>query len=88
MNLHSLLTNLANQGVKLSANGNLLDIDAPKGVITPELRDSLAKYKTDLLALLHQNSLNTNSSSLPIIVSAPELRTNLFPSLICNMPSG
>ncbi|WP_373526928.1 amino acid adenylation domain-containing protein [Nostoc sp.] len=77
MDLHSLLTNLANQGVKISANGDLLDIDTPKGVITPELRNSLAKHKAELLALLHQNG--TSSSSLPKIVPAPELRYEPFP---------
>ncbi|MCC5608951.1 amino acid adenylation domain-containing protein [Nostoc sp. CHAB 5834] len=77
MDLHSLLTNLANQGVKISANGDLLDIDAPKGVITPELRNSLAKHKAELLALLHQNG--TSSNYLPKIVPAPELRYEPFP---------
>ncbi|MCC5635072.1 amino acid adenylation domain-containing protein [Nostoc sp. CHAB 5844] len=77
MNLHSLLTDLSHRGVKLSANGNLLDIDAPKGVITPELRDSLAKYKAELLALLQRNS--TSTTSLPTIVPAPELRYEPFP---------
>jgi pyochelin synthetase len=77
MNLHSLLTNLSHRGVKLSANGNSLDIDAPKGVITPELRDSLAKYKTELLTLLQQNG--TSTTSLPKIEPAPELRYEPFP---------
>jgi pyochelin synthetase len=77
MNLHSLLTDLSHRGVKLSANGNSLDIDAPKGVITPELRDSLAKYKTELLTLLQQNG--TSTTSLPKIEPAPESRYEPFP---------
>ncbi|MBE8987830.1 non-ribosomal peptide synthetase [Nostoc sp. LEGE 12450] len=77
MNLHSLLTDLSHQGIKLSANGNLLDIDAPKGVITPEIRNSLAKYKAELLALLQDNG--TSLTSLPTITPAPELRYEPFP---------
>ncbi|AUS99569.1 hypothetical protein CLI64_03735 [Nostoc sp. CENA543] len=77
MNLHTLLTDLSHRGVKLSANGNSLDIDAPKGVITPELRDSLAKHKAELLKLLQQNG--TSTTSLPKIVPAPELRYEPFP---------
>ncbi|NEQ88616.1 MAG: hypothetical protein F6K26_54515, partial [Moorea sp. SIO2I5] len=49
MELHSLLNNLANKGVKLSANEGSLDIDAPKGVITPELRESLVEHKAEIL---------------------------------------
>lgn len=77
MNLHSLLTELSHRGVKLSAHGNSLNIDAPKGVITPEIRDLLAKYKAELLALLQQNGAST--TSLPTIVPAPELRYEPFP---------
>ncbi len=77
MDLHSLITNLSAQGVKLSANGDLLDIDAPKGVITLELRSSLAEHKTELLTLLGNNSKNANS--IPTIVPAPELRYQPFP---------
>jgi pyochelin synthetase len=76
MNLNSLLNNLANKNIKLSTNGNSLLIDAPKGAITPELRDLLAEYKADLLLLLRQNSSNT---ALPEIVPVPELRYEPFP---------
>ncbi|GAX42271.1 barbamide biosynthesis protein BarG [Tolypothrix sp. NIES-4075] len=76
MNLNSLLNNLANKSVKLSTNGDSLLIDAPKGAITPELRDLLAEYKADLLLLLRQNSSNT---ALPEIVPVPELRYEPFP---------
>lgn len=79
MDLHSLLTTLSNQGVKLSTNGTSLEIDAPKGTITPELRNSLAEHKTEILTLLQQNSVNVNSTTLPSIVSEPELRYEPFP---------
>ncbi|AFY33176.1 condensation domain-containing protein [Calothrix sp. PCC 7507] len=80
MKIHSLLINLANQGVKLSVDEGSLFIDAPKGVLTPELRESLAKYKTDLLSLLRQNSnINYQETALPTIVPAPEQRYQPFP---------
>lgn len=79
MDLHSLLTTLSNKGVKLSANGNSLEIDAPKGVITPELRNSLAEHKAEILDLLHQNSMSATCTALPTIGPAPELRYEPFP---------
>ncbi|MCX7595078.1 MAG: amino acid adenylation domain-containing protein [Fischerella sp.] len=79
MDLHSLLTSLCERGVKLSANGDLLDVDAPKGVMTPELRNSLAEHKAELLALLGQNNTNASLTSLPTIVPAPESRHQPFP---------
>ncbi|MBE9170034.1 hypothetical protein IQ238_21775 [Pleurocapsales cyanobacterium LEGE 06147] len=75
MNLHSLLTNLANQGVKLSTQGNSLEVDAPQGVITEELHNSLLLYKAEILKLLQ----NTKSTSLPAVVPAPESRYEPFP---------
>jgi len=78
MDLHSLLTNLSDKGVKLSADGDSLLIDAPKGAIAPELRDSLIAHKTELLSLLRQNDLATDVS-LPSIQPAPNQRYEPFP---------
>ncbi len=79
MDLHSLLTHLSNKGVKLSANGDSLLVDAPKGVMTAELRNSLAEHKAEILLLLHQYSMSASSTALPAIVPAPELRYEPFP---------
>lgn len=79
MNLHLLLNTLSNQGVKLSSNGSSLEIDAPKGAITPELRNSLIEHKAELILLLRQNSMSASSTSLPIIKPAPDLRYEPFP---------
>lgn len=79
MNLHLLLNNLANKGVKLSANKDALVIDAPKGIITPELRNLLSEHKADLLRLLRQNSMDANDTALPVVVPKPELRYQPFP---------
>ncbi|MDV2992195.1 MAG: D-alanine--D-alanyl carrier protein ligase [Chroococcidiopsis sp. SAG 2025] len=79
MNLHSLLSHLSQQGIKLSTNGDLLEVDAPKGVLTPELRNSLAQYKAEILLLLRQSDVNTSSTDLPTIVPAPDWRYEPFP---------
>lgn len=77
MNLHLLLNTLSNQGVKLAANEDSLAVDAPKGVLNSELRDSLIQHKTEILELLRQNSLN--STTLPTIVPQPNKRYESFP---------
>ena len=79
MDLHSLLTNLSNKGVKLSAKEGSLLVDAPKGVLTSELRNSLAEHKAELLLLLRQNSMSTSSTSLPVIEPINDQRYEPFP---------
>ncbi|WP_449417843.1 non-ribosomal peptide synthetase [Phormidium nigroviride] len=79
MNLHLLLNTLSSQGVKLSTDGSSLEIDAPKGAITPELRNSLIDHKAELILLLRQNSMSASSTSLPVINPAPGLRYEPFP---------
>jgi len=78
MDLNSLLTNLSNKGIKLSVKGDSLLVDAPKGVITPELRESLSEHKVELLLLLRQYSMDVSSTALPVIVPVPEQRYEPF----------
>lgn len=77
MNIHLLLDNLAQKGVKLAAKGNSLEVDAPKGILAPELRESLIEHKADILELLRQNSLNP--AVLPTIVPEPDQCYEPFP---------
>lgn len=79
MDLHSLLTNLSNKGIKLSVNGDSLLVDAPKGAMTLELRDSLTEHKAEILLMLRQYDSGTSSGVLPTIVPAPEQRYEPFP---------
>jgi len=79
MDLHSLLTHLSNQGVKLSVNGDSLLVDAPKGVMTQQLRDALTDHKAEILLLLRQHGTGMSSAALPAIVPAPEQRYEPFP---------
>ncbi len=53
MTAHELLSELRDKGVEVSASGDgRLVIDAPKGTITEELRNSLAAHKAELLEIL------------------------------------
>ncbi len=79
MDLSALITYLSNKGIKLSVNGDSLLVDAPKGVMTPELRDSLTEHKAEILLMLRQHDTGTSSAALPVIVPAPEQRYEPFP---------
>jgi amino acid adenylation domain-containing protein len=50
--LFELLDELAGRGVRLALQGEDLRVSAPKGTVTPELRDRLAGRKADLVAHL------------------------------------
>ena len=45
----ALLSRLAEQGVRLSVDGDALHVDAPRGLLTDELRGELAANKPALL---------------------------------------
>ena len=49
----ALLEDLRERGVHLEADGLSLCVDAPKGALTEEFRQSLAANKAQLLKLLH-----------------------------------
>ena len=77
MNLLLLLQTLLNKGIKLAVDGDSLAVDAPKGVLTPELKNSLIEHKAGILKLLRQN--NGNSAVLPTIVPELDRRYEPFP---------
>ncbi len=56
MSMAELLVELRSRGVELTAMGERLRIDAPKGVLTPEIRETLARHKAEILALLESPS--------------------------------
>ena len=47
-----LLTTCRAAGIVLVPDGNMLDVDAPRGALTPSLRDALLRHKPELLAVL------------------------------------
>lgn len=48
----ALLSELERLDVRLEPKGERLKVDAPKGVLTRELREGIARYKAILLELL------------------------------------
>ena len=53
MTPRELLVQLREKGVEIKSNGDRLLIDAPKGAITPDLRDALAANKAEILKILN-----------------------------------
>lgn len=49
-----LLTRLRGMGVQVWADGDMLRFRAPKGLVTPELKEEMRRYKPDLLELLER----------------------------------
>ena len=54
MTAHELLDSLRADGVQVSANGDRLELDAPRGALTQERLDQVRALKPELLALLAQ----------------------------------
>lgn len=52
MSAAKLLAELKERGISLEANGDRLKVNAPKGAVTPELREALSEQKAELLTLL------------------------------------
>lgn len=48
----ALLADLEAHNIRLEPRGERLEVRAPVGVLTPEMRQRIAKNKTELLALL------------------------------------
>src|SRR5215813_7484930 len=48
-----LLVQLRKKGVEIKSNGDRLVADAPKGAISPDVRDALAANKAELLKILN-----------------------------------
>jgi len=53
MSARELLVQLREKGVDVKANGDRLVIDAPRGAITPDLREALTANKAELLQILN-----------------------------------
>ncbi len=59
-----LLSELVRKGVNLEVVGNELRIDAPKGVLTAELRQSLIEHKQAILTLLSPPPIGTAAPTI------------------------
>jgi TubC N-terminal docking domain len=63
-NLSELMESLARQNIHLKIDDGKLNIRAPKGALTPELRAQLSDYKPELLAYLQAQSLQANQDGV------------------------
>ncbi len=79
MSIKELLNELSEKGVKLWADGEQLRIRAPKGVLTPDLKEAIADGKPEILWQLRQNNFDSSIAALPAIVPQPDKRYEPFP---------
>ncbi len=75
MNVAQLLNELADQGIRLSAEGNQLRVRAPKGALTARHKTWLTEQRDALLALLH----GERREGLPQLSPHPQQRHEPFP---------
>jgi hypothetical protein len=66
MTPRELLVQLREKGVEIKSNGDRLVIDAPKGAITPDLRDALAANKAELLKILNTPAPGEKSATATV----------------------
>jgi hypothetical protein len=64
MTAQSLLHDLAERGVILSANGDRLEVDGPDPALTDELLETLRARKAELLDLLADENIEIHDSAL------------------------
>jgi hypothetical protein len=64
MNAQELITELSRQGVNIEAVGDGLRIDAPKNVLTSDLRQGLIEHKQAILTLLSPPPIGTAAPTI------------------------
>lgn len=69
MDPFNLLAKLKQLNVKVSLAGDRLRLEAPKGVLTPELKETLQQHKPALTALLSGQPLEVEETLLPGVKS-------------------
>lgn len=67
-----LLLILKEANVKLWVQDGQLQSKAPKGAITPELREKIKQYRDDIIALLEAGAKNTSAEALMGIPQVPQ----------------
>lgn len=73
-----LIEQLRDRDIRLSANGDQLVVDAPRGALTEQLRGTLQEHKAELLAVLTDRNLwARRAAGLLSGVADPDLRADL-----------
>ncbi len=63
MNARQLLAELEQAGVILAPRGDRLHVDAPKGVVSDEIRHQMVRHKPELLRLVQESTESTSKAS-------------------------
>ncbi|MEA5565010.1 hypothetical protein [Anabaena sp. UHCC 0399] len=66
MNASELVASLSQQGVHLWVDNDKLNIRSPKGVITPEIQETLIAKKSEILAFVREINVATKSAYIPL----------------------
>ena len=61
-----LIARLREQGIRITAVDGELELDAPAGALTPELREELIRSKPELLRLLSWSRRSGRSATQPL----------------------
>jgi len=75
--VEQLLLDLNNLGIKLWLDGDRLGVNAPKGVLTEELRVALAQHKEHLLFMLRE--MAQEQRMVELVPPQPQARFDPFP---------
>ncbi|WP_095980634.1 non-ribosomal peptide synthetase [Melittangium boletus] len=80
MNVSEFIADLARRDIHLKTDGEQLNIRAPKGALTPEIRAQLSQHKAEVLAFLRRRDLGGPvEAQQPVIVPDVEGRHEPFP---------
>jgi len=60
-----LLPELRRRGVILTADGNRIVYRAPKGTLTPELREAVVRFKGEILGILRVSNIEDEAPPVP-----------------------
>ena len=87
--MQSLLATLSALQVKIEARDGKLHVNAPAGVLTPELKQEISLHRDALIERLQASSLPVvPREELPLIVPDPEHGHEPFPLNTCSTPTG
>lgn len=82
--LLDLLSQLRGLGVQLSVDGERLRLNAPKGVLTPDLQADLSARKMELIAFLKQTQ-QTQAAAVPVLDRSQILPLSIAQERIWNL---
>ncbi len=67
MSATELIARLRDKGIRISARDGALELDAPSGALTEDLRSEILAYKPELLRLLSWSRRSGRATSIPLV---------------------